>query len=199
MKALGSRVETVLLTTACGIALSGCRTAPSKKPSDHQVATAQPSTPKQDMTIPEVTPAEAKKLLDENAGYVYLDVRSVSEFVAGHAPGAMNIPIAEPNAATGQMEPNPDFLSVVEATIPRDAKLIVGCKSGNRSARACGMLIRAYYNSPHNMVGGFGGALAPDGTVTTKGWSMLGYPVEHGDGGELSYQALVSKSRSSHR
>ncbi len=147
------------------------------------------------MAIPEITPAEAKKLLDANAGYVYLDVRSVAEFVAGHAPGAMNIPIAEPNPATGQMEPNPDFLSVVEATIPRDAKLIVGCKSGGRSVRACGMLLRADYTSPHNMVGGFGGAVGPDGTVTTKGWSMLGYPVERGDGGERSYKSVSAKPR----
>ncbi|MDO8632777.1 MAG: rhodanese-like domain-containing protein [Phycisphaerales bacterium] len=146
------------------------------------------------MAIPEITPPEAKKLLDQNAGYVYLDVRSVAEFVAGHTPGAMNIPIAEPNPATGQMEPNPDFLSVVEATIPRDAKLIVGCKSGGRSVRACGMLLRAGYTDPQNMVGGFGGAVGPDGTVVTKGWSMLEFPVERGDGGEKSYETLRRKA-----
>jgi rhodanese-related sulfurtransferase len=151
------------------------------------------------MTIPEITPAEAKKLLDENNGYVYLDVRSVAEFLAGHAPGAMNIPIAEPNPATGQMEPNPDFLSVVEATIPRDAKLIVGCKSGGRSARACGILDRAGYTNPHNLVGGFGGAVDPAGEIVAKGWSMLGYPVERGEGGERGYKSLAAKTKSDAR
>lgn len=195
MKALGSRVRAVLISTACGIALSGCRAASPTKPADRQAESTQPSKPEQDMAIPEITPAEAKKLLDENNDYVYLDVRSVAEFVAGHAPGAMNIPIAEPNPATGQMEPNPDFLSVVEATIPRDAKLIVGCKSGGRSARAAAMLFQTGYANVHNMVGGFGGAVGPDGMVVTKGWSMLGYPVERGEAGERSYKSISVKVR----
>ena len=147
------------------------------------------------MVIPEITPADAKKRLDERNGYVYLDVRSVAEFAAGHVPGAINIPIAEPNPATGQMEPNPDFLFVVEAAIPRDAKLIVGCKSGGRSARACGMLLRAGYTDPRNMVGGFGGAVGPDGAVVSEGWSMLGYPIEHGEEGEGSYKSILGKTR----
>lgn len=136
------------------------------------------------MTLPELTPTEAKKLLDQNAGYVYLDVRSLPEFVAGHVPGAMNIPIAEPNPATGKLDPNPGFLSAVETMIPRAAKLIVGCKSGGRSTKACAALQQAGYLHVHNMIGGFSGATDAKGAVICKGWSMLGFPVERGDGGK---------------
>ena len=145
--------------------------------------------------IPEITPSDAKKRLDERSGYVYLDVRSVAEFAAGHVPGAINIPIAEPNPATGQMEPNAEFLSVVEATIPPETPLIVGCKSGGRSARACAMLLRSGYTDPRNMVGGFGGAMDPSGEMVHEGWSTLGYPIEQGDGGERSYLSVSTKVR----
>ena len=39
------------------------------------------------MEINRVTPEKAKELLDSNTGYVYLDVRTVPEFDAGHVPG----------------------------------------------------------------------------------------------------------------
>ncbi len=145
--------------------------------------------------IPEITPADAKKRLDERNGYLYLDVRSVAEFRAGHVPGAINIPIAEPNPATGQMEPNPEFLAVVEATISPETPLIVGCKSGGRSARACAVLLRAGYAGPRNMVGGFGGAVDESGQVIHEGWSTLGFPVEQGDGGNRSFQSVSTKVR----
>ncbi len=147
------------------------------------------------MSVVHVTPTEAKKRLDENRGYIYLDVRSVAEFEAGHAPGSINIPIAEPNPATGQMEPNADFLSVVEATFPRDTRLIVGCRSGGRSARACAVLLKAGYQNPMNMAGGFAGGPDPGGAGDIEGWSVLGFPVEKGDGGEGSYRSTAEKAR----
>ena len=131
----------------------------------------------------DVTPEEAKTLLDTNKGYVFLDVRSVSEFEAGRPPGAINIPIAEPDPATGQMEYNSNFLQIVGLKIPRDAKVIVGCRSGGRSAHACDLLRREGYGNVVNMVGGFGGVPGPGGQVVEPGWSTLGYPIERGDAG----------------
>ena len=40
------------------------------------------------MEIKRITPEEAKQLLDSNTGYVYLDVRTVPEFDAGHVGSA---------------------------------------------------------------------------------------------------------------
>ncbi len=42
------------------------------------------------MEIKRITPEQTKELLDSNTGYIYLDVRTVPEFDAGHVPGAKN-------------------------------------------------------------------------------------------------------------
>lgn len=147
------------------------------------------------MSIAQVTPEEAKRLLD-GGGVIYLDVRTVPEFVNGHTPSAVNIPVAELNPQTGRMELNEKFLGVVSANIPPDAQLIVGCKTGGRSAAACEMLSQAGYKNLRNMVGGFGGITDPTGQVVQEGWSTLGYPIERGDGGAKSYasQAAVAST-----
>jgi rhodanese-related sulfurtransferase len=143
----------------------------------------------QTMSIAQVPPEEAKRLLD-SGGAVYLDVRTVPEFVNGHAPSALNIPVVEMNPQIGAMELNEKFLGVVAANIPPDTQLIVGCKTGGRSATACEMLAQAGYKNLRNLVGGFGGVTDPAGQVVQEGWSTLGYPVERGDGGAKSYSSL---------
>ena len=144
------------------------------------------------MSIAQVTPEEAKRLLD-GGGVVYLDVRTVPEFANGHAPSAVNIPVAEMNPQTGRMELNEKFLGVVAANIPSDARLIVGCRTGGRSATACEMLSQVGYKNLRNMVGGFGGITDPTGQVVQEGWSTLGYPIERGDGGPKSYASLTAR------
>jgi rhodanese-related sulfurtransferase len=71
-----------------------------------------------------VSPQEAREL-QENDGYVYVDVRSVPEFQAGHPMGAFNVPLMHMGPAG--MAPNPEFLDVMQKAFPRDAKLLVGC------------------------------------------------------------------------
>lgn len=144
------------------------------------------------MTYTNITPEQAKKLVDTE-GYIYLDVRTVPEFVAGHAPAALNVPVLEINPVTGARDMNEKFLGVVEATVPRDAKIVVGCKTGGRSATASEILARAGYKTLRNIDGGFSGVTDPTGHVVKEGWSTLGYPVERGDGGDKSYEALKQR------
>ena len=144
------------------------------------------------MTYTNITPEQAKKLVDSE-GYVYLDVRTVPEFVAGHAPASLNIPVLEINPATGGRDMNEKFVGIVEAAIPRDAKIVVGCKTGGRSATACEMLARAGYKNLRNIDGGFAGVTDPSGHVVKEGWFTMGYPVERGDGGEKSYETLKNR------
>src|ERR1700710_2830404 len=94
-------------------------------------------------SIKRVSPAEAKQLVDE--GWTYLDVRSEPEFAAGHPAGAHNVPVM--HAGPRGMSPNPDFVAVVEALHPRDARLVLGCRSGQRSMRAAEMLVAAGFTS----------------------------------------------------
>src|SRR4051812_15097644 len=84
----------------------------------------------------DISPPEAKALQDE--GWAYLDVRSEPEFEQGHPAGSINIPLM--HRGVGGMQPNADFVHVVEATFPKDPRLVVGCQSGGRSAAAIKLL-----------------------------------------------------------
>jgi rhodanese-related sulfurtransferase len=68
--------------------------------------------------------ARAKQLAAEGA--VLLDVRSPGEFAAGHAAGAINIPV--------------DELAARKAELPAGKDVITYCAAGVRSARAASML-----------------------------------------------------------
>jgi len=182
----------VLLPVLAGSG-SGCAAGRSKENLSNAVAAGR-TGPEQRMNIAQVTPEEAKRLLDRG-GILYLDVRTVPEFVNGHPPSALNIPVAELNPQTGRMEVNEEFLGVVTANISPDAQLIVGCKTGGRSATACEMLAQAGYKNLRNVVGGFSGVTDPNGQVVQERWSTLGYPIERGDGAAKSYTSLTAAAR----
>ena len=120
-----------------------------------------------------MTPKEAAELLPE--GWTYLDVRSVPEFDQGHPRGAVNVPLLDLQA--GRMVPNPDFASVVQACFPTDAKLVVGCKSGGRSAQATALLSSLGYQNLVDVRGGYGGERDALGRVVVVGWSEAGLPT----------------------
>ena len=141
-------------------------------------------------TIQRVSPDEAKKLLDEE-GYTYLDVRSEPEYQAGHPVGAENVPLM--HAGPAGMTPNPDFLAVVQAVYPKDAKLVVGCKAGGRSLKAAEMMIGAGYTNLIDQRAGFDGPRDAFGALSEKGWSPAGLPVETTTVGG-SYAELKTRS-----
>lgn len=137
-------------------------------------------------------PHDAKALLDSSNGWIYLDVRSVEEFGAGHPIGAWNVPVMH-RGAMG-MTPNPDFLVVVSKSIPKDAKLIVGCASGMRSLRACELLSGAGYSQVVNCEGGFAGGRDEAGNAI-PGWAAAGLPVETHAAAERTYAHLRQAAR----
>lgn len=93
------------------------------------------------------------------------------------------------------MSPNTDFTAVVDAALPKDAKLVIGCKSGGRSARACEIMSEMGYTNVANVRGGFVGAMDNFGRVTEPGWSMLNLPTCTECGAEAPYEALAAKAR----
>lgn len=137
------------------------------------------------MPIYQTTPDQAKKILDEDKSALYVDVRSIPEFAQGHAQGAINIPIL--HMSGGQMAPNPDFQRVVEAILPKEKTLLVGCKMGGRSQRACEILSTLGYEKLFNIDGGFGG------NDHQPGWLDLGLPVSQDNGDGVGYQSLLTK------
>jgi rhodanese-related sulfurtransferase len=112
-------------------------------------------------------------------GYTYVDVRSVPEFTHGHPAGAVNVPLMHKDSRTGQMTPNADFIPVMRANFPTNAKLLIGCQAGARSAQAAMLLESAGYTDVSNVLGGFGGARDPvTGAMRAEGWMPAGLPIE---------------------
>ena len=138
------------------------------------------------MSYQNVSPTEAKELLEGDAGAVYIDVRSIPEYESGHPAGALNIPIMQRHAVG--MVPNLDFVQVVQAHFATDVKLLVGCQSGARSMHACEVLVAAGFTDVANVTAGFGGSR------TERGWQGLGFPVEFGASDDKGYAALSGDS-----
>lgn len=139
--------------------------------------------------IKRVSPAEAKDLLDQ--GWIYVDVRSEPEYAAGHPTGAHNVPVA--HSGPRGMQPNPEFLDVIQGLYAKDAKLVLGCRSGARSMRAAEMMVAAGYTSLVDQRAGFEGPRDSFGQLTEPGWAPAGLPVETATPGG-SYAELKQKA-----
>lgn len=118
-------------------------------------------------------------------GAIYVDVRSTEEFAQGHAVGAVNVPLLEPDEDTGVMLPNPDFVRVMKANFAPDAALLIGCQSGGRSARASQMLATFGFTNITNIKGGFSGGQDP-------GWQPSGLPTTTAAAPHETYAALLA-------
>ena len=149
------------------------------------------------MSVRHVGVQEAQRLQMED-GYTYIDVRSVPEYEKGHPEGAHNVPLLHLNSETRQLQPNPEFLAVMQANYPSDAKLLIGCQVGGRSSRAAQELAGSGYEAVVNVKGGFGGHRDPaTGQVLDEGWVSAGLPVETGGSDEVGYTALQQKANTS--
>jgi rhodanese-related sulfurtransferase len=86
-------------------------------------------------------------------GAFLLDVREPGEWLAGHAPGALHIPLGQLGARVGE--------------ISRDRELYVICRSGHRSAQAARALAGAGWQV-HNVADGMTGWQAAGRTMTSE-------------------------------
>lgn len=80
-----------------------------------------------------ISPEAAKEIMDSSDDYILVDVRTQEEFDAGHIEGAILLPV-------NQIEANafdilPDF----------NQKILLYCRSGNRSEYAANLLIDLGY------------------------------------------------------
>ena len=142
-------------------------------------------------TIVRIAPSDAFDKM-ETSGFVYVDVRTEAEFADGHPEGALNLPLMR--IGEGGMMPNNDFLTILSALFPRDAKLILGCKSGARSMRAAQMLMDAGYTAFVEQRAGWDGARDAFGQLDEPGWSRAGLPTSTGEPLGASYAELRAKA-----
>ena len=96
------------------------------------------------MSFENVSVREARE--KQREGYTYVDVRSIPEFEQGHPAGAVNVPLIHGDVHTGQMMANREFLDVMRANFPSDAKLLIGCQIGARSVQAAETLLLAGFD-----------------------------------------------------
>ncbi len=99
--------------------------------------------------VSDVSVTQAAALLRQGA--LLIDVREPSEFAAGHAQGALSIPLGQ--------------LASRVTEIPAAQALLVICQSGNRSRVACELLAGRNVAGVRNVAGG------------TKGWGAAGLPM----------------------
>lgn len=142
------------------------------------------------MTVKRVSPKEADALVRDQ-GYVYVDVRSIPEFDSGHPTGAYNVPLMHQTGAG--MQPNADFVPVMLAAFPKDAKLVVGCRSGGRSLRAATMLLEAGFENVVDQRGGMAGARNAFGQLEEEGWEAAGLPLSQEPDPERTYSSLEAR------
>jgi molybdopterin/thiamine biosynthesis adenylyltransferase/rhodanese-related sulfurtransferase len=116
--------------------------------------------------IHEIDAAEARAELDDG---VLLDVREQDEWDEGHLPRAIHIP-------RGNLE------SRVEAAIPdRNARVVVYCAAGNRSAFAAKTLEELGYTDVVSLAGGF------------TDWKRNGFPIDQTRALEPEQRARYSR------
>jgi rhodanese-related sulfurtransferase len=91
------------------------------------------------MPVKEIAPAEAEQRLGE---FLAVDVRGAHEFAGplGHVPGSVLIPLPELEQRANEL--------------PKGKQLLLVCRSGARSARACEQLEALGYGPATNLTGG---------------------------------------------
>ena len=82
------------------------------------------SAPKETTIYRQISMDEAITMMEEESGYVILDVRTPEEFADKHIPGAVNIP--NETITAEEIPELPD----------KDQLILVYCRSGNRSKQA---------------------------------------------------------------
>lgn len=104
-------------------------------------------------TYRQVSMDEAVRIIEEQSGYLILDVRTPEEYAAGHIPNAVNLP----NESIGSAE--------ISQLPQKDQLILVYCRSGRRSKEAAAKLVALGYTN----VVEFGGILDWKGeTVSEK-------------------------------
>lgn len=103
--------------------------------------------------IRELSADEVREMRARGDAFTLLDVREPNEWAMGHVPGATHI-------ARGVLE------AAVESRVPRSARVVVYCASGNRSALAADTLRTMGYEDVASMRGGI------------RGWADVGGEIE---------------------
>ena len=115
-------LPTVIALTAVLI-FTGCGSSADDKTADDK------------KTYRQVSPEEAAAMMEEETGYIILDVRTQEEYETAHIPGAICIP--NETIGTEDIPELPD----------KEQLILVYCRSGNRSKQASEKLAKQGYTN----------------------------------------------------
>lgn len=112
--------------------------------------------------VREITPAEAKGMVEAQPDALILDVREDHEWAAGHIPGAVHVPLGQLDFQADPAGPRPN----TELTSRTDKPIITQCHTGQRSILAADALQKMGYRNVVSMKAGI------------AGWARQGYPID---------------------
>jgi len=140
--ALGMRFRELKLRKNPDCPICGDHPTITKLIDYHQFCGVPQPPPKQEskLTEGEIEVTEVKEKLDRGDNFVLIDVREPHEYQICNIPAAKLIPLGEIGRRLGELDP--------------EADIVIHCKSGMRSARACGVLRAAGFKHVRNMKGG---------------------------------------------
>lgn len=127
----------------------------------------------------DVSPAEAWELLRDEEDAVLVDVRTQAEWAFVGVPelgehGKRAI-FAEWSSLSGG--PNPAaFVEAITSQVDKDARVLLLCRSGQRSIAAAQALTAAGYEHAYNVLEGFEGPLDEQAHRGGRGWRAEGLP-----------------------
>ena len=93
------------------------------------------AAPAEKISYRQISMTDAVTMMEEESGYIILDVRTPEEFADKHIPGAINIP--NETIGTEEIPELPD----------KDRLIMVYCRSGNRSKQASEKLVALGYTN----------------------------------------------------
>lgn len=102
----------------------------------------------------ELSPAESVRLINQGAAVV--DVRAPGDFSGGHVIGARNIPAAELDGRTPELDKY------------KQQPLLVYCQNGQTSRGSAGLLSKRGFEQVHTLKGGL------------AAWKQEQFPLERG-------------------
>ncbi len=144
-----------------------------------------PKDPKKQTSLGKyATALEAYNMWKADPQKVFIiDTRTPQEYVyVGHPEMALNIPVLvwtgkfDPEKKDVILEKNPNFVAEIQKRFKPEDKLMIMCRSGQRSATAAELLIKAGFKNVYTVTDGFEGDKLKDpanpnnGKRTVNGW-----------------------------
>ena len=93
-----------------------------------------------DVRVPELSAPNVKKMMDDNKPFVLIDVREPHEYQICNIPGSKLIPLGDVPSRMNELNSADE--------------IVVHCRSGQRSAQAVDLLMKAGFRKIHNLKGG---------------------------------------------